>query len=338
MRRSRFKAYLCLILLLSFSFTCFFSMVIVSDILDNDLLKRPDNLPDSFCRTLDKTAPEIKLNGDEMIRLKLGEEYKELGATAIDDCDEVELSINGKVDINTTGQYFIVYSSSDKSHNSTSISRIVNVAPEYHGTIYLTFDDGPGIYTDDLLDILAMYNVKATFFVTGAGDDSTILREFKEGHALALHTISHNYSYIYSSVDNFFEDLYAVQDRIKGITGFTTYLMRFPGGSSNTVSMRYDGGSRIMSTLVSEVENRGFTYFDWNVTSGDAGGASTAEEVGDNVIDRLVEYGESVVLQHDVKGFSVDAVERIIQYGLANGYEFKKLDANSFNAHHGVNN
>ena len=338
MRRSRFKVYASLVLLLSFCFSCFFSMVIAADVLDGETYKRPENLPDSFCKTSDKTAPEITLNGGSVVRLKIGEQYEELGATVTDDCDEVELIINNKGDINNKGQYYVIYSASDSSHNLATVTRQVNVAPEYHGTIYLTFDDGPGIYTNDLLDILAKYDVKATFFVTGAGDDETILREFKEGHAIGLHTISHSYAHIYSSVENFFDDLYAVQDRVRGITGYTSQIMRFPGGSSNTVSRRYDGGGRIMSTLVSEVENRGFTYFDWNVTSGDAGGATSAEEVGDNVIDRLIEYGESVVLQHDVKGFSVDAVERIIQYGLENGYEFKKLSADSFTAHHGVNN
>ena len=93
-----------------------------------------------------------------------------------------------------------------------------------------------------------------------------------------------------------------------------------------------------MSQLVDEVTAKGFVYFDWNISSGDAGGARTTEEVVENVIDHLVEYGDSVVLQHDVKDFSVDAVDIIIQYGLANGYVFKGLTADSFTAHHQVNN
>ena len=174
--------------------------------------------------------------------------------------------------------------------------------------------------------------------MTGRGDDELIAREYNEGHAIGLHTFSHDYAYIYSGVDEFFDDLYRVQERVRNITGENSFLMRFPGGSSNTVSMRYDGNTHIMSQLVGEVGARGFTYFDWNISSGDAGGALTTDEVRDNVIERLVEYGDSVVLQHDIKDFSVAAVEGIIQYGLTNGYEFKKLDADSFTAHHGVNN
>ena len=203
--------------------------------------------------------------------------------------------------------------------------------------VYLTFDDGPGPYTNKLLDILKKYNVKATFFVTGAGDDALLAREYNEGHAIGLHTYTHDYATVYTSVANFFADLYRVQDRVKNATGYTSMLMRFPGGSSNSISAYYDGGTRIMSRLVNEVSARGFTYFDWNISSGDAGGATSSDQVYRNVVDNL-KPTFSVVLQHDIKDFSVDAVERNIKYGQQNGYTFKKLDEASFTAHHGVNN
>jgi peptidoglycan/xylan/chitin deacetylase (PgdA/CDA1 family) len=185
---------------------------------------------------------------------------------------------------------------------------------------------------------LAKYGVKATFFVTCSGDDSSILREYNEGHTVALHTCSHDYASIYNSVDSYFADLYAVQSRVKNITGETSMLMRFPGGSSNLVSRLYDGGTRIMSNLVNEVTARGFVYFDWNVSSGDASGLIGTDAVYQNIIYALKDGGSSVVLQHDIKDFSVYAVEKVIVYGLNNGYIFDKLDANSFTAHHGVNN
>lgn len=231
-----------------------------------------------------------------------------------------------------------VYLAPDQASIKPAVIAREEAIKNNRGTIYLTFDDGPGPYTAELLDILKRYNVKATFFVTGAGDDSLIAREYNEGHTVALHTSSHNYEYVYSSIDNFFNDLYAIQNRVKNITGYTSYLMRFPGGSSNTVSARYDGGTRIMSRLVNEVTSRGFTYFDWNISSGDAGGAKSSDEVFENVVYRLKEGGNSVVLQHDTKSFSVAAVASIIEYALANGYLFDKLDASSFPAHHGVNN
>lgn len=296
----------------------------------------------------DNEAPEVILNGDAEIKLDYGASYKEAGAVAVDNCDKVEVSISGEVDTKKPGEYVISYTATDESGNIGKAERKVVVGKRQVAQssttpvsgskiIYLTFDDGPSGYTAQLLDVLKKYNVKATFFVTGAGSDDILRREYSEGHSIGLHTFSHGYAYIYSSVDNFFADLYKVQNRVENATGLKSYLMRFPGGSSNTVSMKYDGGSRIMSRLTRQVGEAGFAYFDWNISSGDAGGASTAGQVSANVI-RGLGGGSYVVLQHDTKGFSVAAVESIIQYGLANGYTFLPLSMGSPTAHHGVNN
>lgn len=234
----------------------------------------------------------------------------------------------------------IEYNNSISTNLELSDVSVLEIADTYAhaaGTIYLTFDDGPGPYTARLLDILKQYNVKATFFVTGSGDDALIKREYDEGHTVGLHTWSHRYDIIYSSVENYFNDLNMVHDRVQRITGQDSKLIRFPGGSSNVISARYDGGIKIMSFLAQEVLNRGFSYFDWNLSSGDAGSATTSDEVFVNVAAHLKE-GDNVVLQHDIKEFSVDAVERIIQYGEENGYSFDKLSIDSFAARHGVNN
>ncbi len=288
----------------------------------------------------DTEAPVVTLNGDAYVSIYQNNWYSDAGATVVDNCDEVELKTTGSVNTNNVGTYEITYSAADNSGNEASVKRTVEVKQPQRasGTIYLTFDDGPSAHTPRLLDVLKKYNVKATFFVTGSGDDSTILREYKEGHAVALHTFTHDYGYVYQSEENYFNDLYRIQNRVKNITGVAPTLIRFPGGSSNTVSANYDGGQRIMSKLVKSVQEKGFTYFDWNVSSGDAGGATTSDAVFNNVVRSLKNGGSSVILQHDTKGFSVDAVERIIQYALNRGYTFAPLTASSFAAHHGVNN
>ena len=285
----------------------------------------------------DADPPTISILGDSHVTIRSGEEYVDAGVT-IAGAAEDALLINGRVNTTAPANYLISYAVADDAGNVATASRVVTVLPANSGVIYLTFDDGPGPYTEELLDILAKYNVKATFFVTGTGSDDVLKREYDEGHAIGLHTYTHDYSYVYSSVDNFFADLYRIQERVKNVTGHTSFLMRFPGGSSNLVSARYDGGSRIMSTLTREVESRGFTYFDWNITSGDAGGTTDSNTVYHNVINRVYHDGKSVVLQHDIKSFSVAAVERIIKWGLENGFTFAKLDKASFTAHHGVNN
>ena len=90
-----------------------------------------------------------------------------------------------------------------------------------------------------------------------------------------------------------------------------------------------------MKALAKEVVKRGYYYFDWNVSSGDAGGTTTSDGVYYNVINYL-KSGTSVVLQHDVKKYSVDAVEKIIQYGLENGYTFERLEESSPAIRHGA--
>ena len=284
----------------------------------------------------DTEPPIIAINGEPEVTLFTGQVYRDAGATASDNADPVTLETSGEVDTNTPGTYYIKYQAVDFSGNHTIVKRKVTVINK-QGNIYLTFDDGPGEYTAALLDILKKYGVKATFFITNRGDDALIAREYNEGHAIGSHTGSHDYAYIYRNTTNFLNDLNAVKTRIQNITGYETNLMRFPGGSSNLVSRRYDGGTRIMTTLARIVTNSGWAYFDWNVNSGDADTAHDSESVYQNVINGL-KYSENVVLQHDIKGFSVDAVEKIIQYGLQNGYEFKRLEHDSYGARHGINN
>lgn len=302
----------------------------------------PLSLSPTQIPTFDLTPPEIKLNGEPDVIVYAGEDYNDPGATAVDifgdNISEIPTVTNGRVNMAIPAKYLLSYSATDDSGNTAVASRTVTVLPRNTGIIYLTFDDGPSQYTAQLLDVLAKYGVKATFFVTNAGSDDMLRREYNEGHAIGLHSYTHDYSYIYASVDNYFEDLYRVQERVRNATGYTSYLMRFPGGSSNLVSARYDGGGHIMSILAREVEARGFTFFDWNVTSGDAGETTNSNTVYNNVISRVYSDGKSVVLQHDIKSFSVDAVERIIEWGLANGFTFAKLDASSFTARHRINN
>ena len=285
---------------------------------------------------IDDVAPTIELLGGEQ-RVAVHDKLVEPGYDVYDNVDFPDLEIESNVDTSSVGEYEIHYTAYDESGNSSSVTRKVSVI-EPAGRIFLTFDDGPSEHTGVLLDVLKKYGVKATFFVTGYGDDEMIRREFNEGHAVGIHTNTHNYALIYSSLDNYIADFNAVRDRIQGITGRPVKLMRFPGGSSNMVSAYYDGGVKIMSQLSHLVGEWGFTYFDWNVDSDDAGGASSSDEVYNNIINALKVGGDSIVLQHDTKLYSVEAVERIIQYGLEHNFIFESLNEQSFTAHHGVNN
>ena len=296
----------------------------------------------------DQTSPTLTLKGDNKVYINVGGSYKEYGYQASDNCDgdiTSKVVVTGSVDTKTAGEYTITYKVSDESKNETTLKRKVYVYKSSNSTaqsgknIYLTFDDGPSKYTSKLLDVLKKYDVKATFFVTGNGKgyEDMILRAYNEGHTIGLHSNTHNYS-IYASEETYFNDLYAIQEKVKNITGYTSMIIRFPGGSSNTVSRRYDGGTHIMSKLTKEVEQKGFRYFDWNVGGGDAGSVTTTSGVVNNVLKGLGNGSTYIVLQHDTKGFSVDAVETIIQYGLSHGYTFRAIDMTTPTVHHSLNN
>ena len=298
---------------------------------------------------LDDEKPNIILNGGNTIYLGENKEYKELGYVATDNCDgdiTKKVVVAGTVNTKKAGNYEIIYRVLDERNNETIMKRIVkvfktnNYKPGEIGakTIYLTFDDGPGPYTERLLEILAKYNVKATFFVTGYNNNYNHLlkRENDEGHTVALHSYTHDYKTIYTSVEAYMDDLLKIQNKVKEYAGIESKIIRFPGGSSNTISRRYKMG--IMSELTSKVEELGFRYFDWTILSGDAGNTKDPNKIVENVTGNIKEGEVNVVLMHDIKSYTVDSVERIIEYGLANGYTFAPLTMDSPVVHDKVNN
>lgn len=277
----------------------------------------------------DIMKPELTLKGSSNIYLFVGEKYNDPGYEVKDNCDKEirnRVKVTGKVNTAKVGEYTINYTVQDMAGNESKVVRKVKVSEKpKDGTIYLTFDDGPNSGTTDIiLNILKEEGVKATFFVTNKGPDELIRRAYNEGHSIALHTATHDYATVYSSVENYFNDLYSVQERVKRITGYESKIIRFPGGSSNTISRRYSEG--IMSTLTKEVLNRGFKYYDWNLSSGDAaGGKPSSEEIASNVINNLRRDRVNMVLMHDIKTCTRDALKEIIQYGKSNGYSFEKI-------------
>ena len=204
--------------------------------------------------------------------------------------------------------------------------------------LYLTFDDGPGLYTQHLLATLAKYNVKVTFFVTNFRPDCQFLlaREEKEGHTVAVHTYTHEYSDIYRSTSAFWEDYNKMDENILKYTGHHSEVMRFPGGSSNTISASYCEG--IMTALTQQMNEKGISYIDWDVDSYDAGGASSSDEVFENLKSGVSGRKSSVILCHDVKSYTVEAMERFIPWALEEGFIFLPCTKDSEPAHHSVNN
>jgi len=294
----------------------------------------------------DVLPPELTLEGDPDVTITAGTVYEDPGCRGWDNLDgdiSQRITAEGEVIWYRKGTYTITYSATDSHGNTATVQRRIQVLPRDrtevvnpgNRVIYLTFDDGPGPYTMELLELLDSYDVQATFFVMDNGYYDVLREITSRGHSIGVHTMTHSYRRIYASPENFFADLYGMQDIIEEQTGVKTWLMRFPGGSSNTVS-RFNPG--IMTTLTAAVEEAGFHYFDWNVDSNDAGGAQKAQTVFQNVISGVQKQNVSVVLQHDVQRFSVDAVEDILIWGFENGYTFLPLSESSPAVHHDVRN
>jgi len=206
-------------------------------------------------------------------------------------------------------------------------------------TVYLTFDDGPSPNTPRIIDILNENGVRATFFVKNGDKYNGYMKNITEsGNKIALHSYTHDYSKIYVSEEAFFDDLQKISDLVYDETGVRTNIIRFPGGGSNTISRKYSVG--IMSNLTKDVKEKGYYYFDWNVSSGDA---SAKELPKERIIENCQKVPKSntvVVLLHDssTKNTTVDALPDIIAYYKSMGYGFDVLSEKTYPIHQKVNN
>lgn len=292
----------------------------------------------------DREAPELTLTGQAEVTVSRYDLFQDPGATARDRCDG-DLTASIQVTDKASGDvHTLTYTVTDKAGNTATATRQVSVYENSSGgsPVYLTFDDGPSDrVTPRVLDTLKEYNVHATFFIVNYGESGKALirRMIDEGHTVAIHGYSHDYAAIYKSDEAFMQNIYRLRDRLRSDFGYEAAIIRFPGGSSNTVSRQYSVG--IMSRLAQRVQAEGFTYFDWNVSSGDAAGTPVSSgQIYNNVTSALRHDRSNVVLMHDAgaKGTTADALPDIIRYCLANGYSIQPITPATKPVHHGIAN
>ncbi len=200
-------------------------------------------------------------------------------------------------------------------------------APDGANVVYLTFDDGPSILTEELLDILDEAGVKATFFVTCQGEttseDLRLLAEIADrGHAIGIHTYTHDYTKIYASVESFLEDFSKMNDVIYEATGEYPTMFRFAGGSYNSYNLE------VYQDIIDEMKRRGYTYFDWNVDSCDSESNATEKSIYENAVTGITSHNKSIVLMHNsgAKTATLNQVGAIIKAAKKAGYHFDVLD------------
>lgn len=191
---------------------------------------------------------------------------------------------------------------------------------------YLTFDDGPSVNTEPILEVLNRYQVPATFFVIGKNDDVS-MKLYKEiidrGSYLALHSFTHDYKTIYSSVDSFVNDITRIHDLVLQATGKDVRMFRFPGGSATTTN------TVDMKQLIKYLKTNGYKYVDWNVSSEDATGKNiSAAEMANIVVSEALSCNHAYILMHDARGkeTTVQALPQIIEQLQANGFKFYGVD------------
>lgn len=298
-----------------------------------------------------KDTEKPELTGLHDLTVKVNGEVDYLsGLTAKDNRDpSPKITVDSSdVNLKKAGTYTVKYTVKDRSGNENVFARQIEVLEKVvskaipsneEKIIYLTFDDGPSENTKKIIDILDKYDVKATFFVTGNNKkcNKYIKEAYEKGHTIGLHTYSHDYKEVYSSMDAYFDDLNKIGQMVKEQIGFVPKYIRFPGGSSNTKSATYCKG--LMTTLVTEVQNRGYQYYDWNADSTDAVGNNRPVSV--LVKNATQSKAKNInLLMHDTaaKSTTVEALPKIIEHYQKLGYTFKGIDDTSFTPHHGVNN
>lgn len=194
--------------------------------------------------------------------------------------------------------------------------------------VYLTFNSVPGDNTEEILDVLAQHQVKATFFVVGSDDEENnaiYQRIVNEGHTIGMHSYSNQYSLIYSSTDAFKEDYLKISDFLYELTGTRSTFYRFPGGSGNQIS------NVNMAEFVHVLNQEQITYFDWNVSAGDTASNYTKDDVLNNVLDGVSKYKTSVVLLHDGsnKSTTVEALGTLLERLKQQGAVIQPIDENT---------
>ncbi len=218
---------------------------------------------------------------------------------------------------------------SSKQDTAVSSDQTVETAKEngvFKGkTVYLTFDDGPSLYTNEILDILAKYQVKATFFVIGKTDDESkeiYKRIVNEGHTLGMHSFSHQYNKIYNSLEDFDKDFTKLRNLLYDTTGYKPTIYRFPGGSDNMVNKHG------MDEFIRYLNKNSIVYYDWNVVNGDATGVEyTQKQLIQNVLSGVKTKKTSIVLMHDspTKKTTLNSLPKMLEDLLDKGAEVLPL-------------
>jgi len=300
----------------------------------------------------DKDSEPPTITGIDKLTMLIGDKLDLKKGVVIKDNYDANPSLiidDSLLNVRKIGEYEIKYCVEDKSGNQATYTRIIEVLSQYDNreakadgdkVCYLTFDDGPSQHTKKLLDILDQYHIKATFFVTATSQDhlSYIKEAYQKGHTIGLHTYSHDYQKIYSSLSAYIKDLNQIKEVVYQQTGHYPKYIRFPGGSSNMVSKKYNIG--IMKRLSHKVIDLGYQYYDWTSINGDGEGIKTMSGLKKKAIEEIQGKEDIMFLMHDSASCenTIKALPSIIDYLIDKGYRFEAIDDTTPTFHHPIHN
>lgn len=175
--------------------------------------------------------------------------------------------------------------------------------------IALTFDDGPSDYTEELLDGLKMYNAKASFFVIGEKAEKNpdiVRRASSEGHLIGNHSYEHLRMPLHS-IEECEESIGKTFNIIENITGERSMYLRAPFGDVSFYQLK-----KLDVVFISWT----FSTYDWK------------DKDADYIYERIMKKASDgdIILLHDTKKATVEAVLRAIPELQKQGYEFVRVD------------
>jgi peptidoglycan-N-acetylglucosamine deacetylase len=186
--------------------------------------------------------------------------------------------------------------------------------PRFERKLALTFDDGPSVLTDMLLDLLGELGVKATFFWLGQKIEefeAVARRACAQGHTFGNHSFDHADFTTIGADEALREQIRKTQRIYRDTLGTEPSLVRPPFG-------------RITDELIGVLKGMGMKVVFWSVDAGDwIEGNNTAERIANRVVRMLHE--EAIILMHDggsAGSNTIKAVRSIAASCKARGYEF----------------
>jgi len=184
--------------------------------------------------------------------------------------------------------------------------------------VYLTFDDGPSMLTNQILDLLKREKVHATFFMVGNKMNEypeAVKRVVQEGNYIGAHSMTHDYQRLYKQ-GHFVSEMEQTLSIIHNLTGQKTRLVRAPYGSRPSLSLK----------LRDDSARAGFKIWDWNVDTQDWDKTATTSTIV-NTVNRQITKNKEVILLHE-KQVTVEALPEMIRTLRAKGYAFKAYSPN----------